>query len=160
MNSDPVLVEQIKQEFGMEAYDVSGFLNRTFLAAKVFGNPERLEKLNGLVHPRVGVDYAAWIVEQADQPYVLKEAALLFESGSFKGLDKIIVVNAPEQLRIRRTLHRDTHRTLDQVREIMERQLPEEEKIKRADFVVENDEQRLLIPQVLALHQVFGTLVH
>jgi dephospho-CoA kinase len=160
MNSDPVLVEQIKQEFGPKAFDPSGTLNRTFLATEVFGNPDRLSKLNALVHPRVGVDYAAWVDAQQHQVYVLKEAALLFESGSFKGLDKIIVVSAPEELRLRRTARRDAHRSFDQIKEIMKRQLTEDEKIKRADFVIENDDSRLLIPQVLALHQVFRSLVN
>jgi dephospho-CoA kinase len=160
MASDDLLKSQIAQEFGPDSFDESGSLNRKFLAAEVFSKPHRLEKLNSLVHPRVGDDYQKWASNQKDSIYVLKEAALLFESGSYRGLDKIVVVSAPMQLRLRRTVRRDSHRTTDQIREIMERQLPEDEKIKRADYVISNDEETLLIPQVIALHQVFRALVH
>ena len=116
-----------------------------------------LKKLNSLVHPRVKEDYLTWVKHNDHHPYVLKEAALLFEADSSKELDKIIVVHAPEDLRIRRVLSRDAHRTEALVKEIMKNQMAEKEKLNRADFVLYNDETQLLIPQILALHQKFIT---
>ena len=111
--------------------------------------------MNALVHPRVGIDYKEWVEQRKDQPYVLKEAALLFEANSHQSMDKVIVVHANEALRLRRVLNRDHHRTAEQVLSIMENQMPEEEKLKRADFMIRNDETILLIPQVVALHHRF-----
>jgi dephospho-CoA kinase len=156
MTTDGILISQIKKEFGDLSYDANGNLNRTFLASAVFGNETQLERLNALVHPRVGQDYNDWFLTVRDEsPYVLKEAALLFESGSFRQLDKVIVVFSPPELRIKRVLQRDAHRTEDQVRDIINRQWADDEKLKRADFVITNDESILLIPQVISLHQKF-----
>jgi dephospho-CoA kinase len=154
MNSDAELVDQIRKTFGESAFDSTGKLNRRYLAEHVFGFPDRLEKLNNLVHPRVGSDYQNWVISQKNSHYVLKEAALLFESGSAKSLDKIIVVSAPENIRIKRVVSRD-NRPEEEVRNIIHRQLPEGEAMKRADFVIANDESTLLIPQVLELHEKF-----
>jgi dephospho-CoA kinase len=156
MTTDGILVSQIKKEFGDLSYQPDGALNRVYLADHVFNSEEKLALLNSLVHPRVGVDYASWVEGHADRyPYVMKEAALLFEAGSNKALDRIIVVSAPEELRIKRVLHRDAHRTVEQIKAIVEKQMPESEKLKRADHIVVNDETRLVIPQVLALHRNF-----
>jgi dephospho-CoA kinase len=157
MTTDGILVSQIRKEFGDLSYDENGNLNRPYLASAVFSNAEKLERLNSLVHPRVGVDYTQWYISRKDQtPYVLKEAALLFESGSYKQLDRVIVVFAPIDLRIKRVLNRDPHRTADQVEAIIRRQLADEEKIKLADHVLVNDESSLLIPQIVSLHQKFS----
>ena len=155
MTTDGILVSQIQKEFGDLAYHPDGSLNREYLAGHVFLHDEELEKLNSLVHPRVAVDYAKWLNGNQDEPYVLKEAALLYESGSFHMLDKIIVVSAPEGLRQKRVLKRDAHRTVEQFKGIVEKQMPEEEKLKRADYIITNDESVLLIPQVLKLHEQF-----
>lgn len=155
MTTDGILVSQIKKEFGDLSYHADGSLNREWLSQHVFSNEARLEKLNSLVHPRVAVDYENWVGMQTEVPYVLKEAALLFESGSFRLLDKIIVVSAPEAIRQERVLKRDKHRTVEQFREIVEKQLPEEEKLKRADYIIVNDDVTPVIPQVLKLHQEF-----
>jgi len=154
MTTDGILMSQIRKEFGDLSYDDHG-LNRQFLAKTVFGDEERLERLNQLVHPRVGEDYQQWLSSQGDKPYVLKEAALLFESGSYKSLDKIIVVVAHNELRIRRVMKRDPHRSYEQIQEIISRQWSEDEKRKRADYVIFNDESQLVIPQVLELHHRF-----
>lgn len=155
MTTDGILVEAIKKEFGVLSYDAKGVLNRQHLANSVFSQPDKLKRLNELVHPRVAVDYEHWVSSQADVKYVLKEAALLFESGSYQSLDKIIVVTAPETLRVMRVLIRDPHRSAEQTKEIIRNQMEEEEKIKRADYVIVNDETTLLIPQVLNLHLQF-----
>lgn len=155
MTTDGILVEAIKKEFGVLSYDAKGILNRQHLANSVFNQPDKLKRLNELVHPRVAVDYEHWVSSQPDVKYVLKEAALLFESGSYQSLDKIIVVTAPETLRVQRVLIRDPHRSAEQTKEIIRNQMEEEEKMKRADYVIVNDETTLLIPQVLNLHLQF-----
>lgn len=155
MTTDGILISDIKKEFGVLSYSVDGGLNREYLSKKVFNDPERLRTLNALVHPRVGHDFNRWVEQRRGYPYVLKEAALLYESGGYKSLDKVIVVYANEALRIQRVLKRDPHRTADQVRAIIRNQMPEEEKLKRADFTVRNDETTLLIPQIVSLHQRF-----
>src|SRR5688572_5315326 len=88
MTTDGILISQIKKEFGVLSYNGDGSLNRAFLGSTVFSDPERLKTLNMLVHPRVGEDYEQWINQKTNYPYVLKEAALLFESGSYQLLDK------------------------------------------------------------------------
>jgi dephospho-CoA kinase len=160
MISDEILMAQIKKEFGEEAYDADGSLNRSFISKKTFGYPERLEKLNQFVHPRVANDYESWTKGHAEHPYVVKEAALLFEAGSAARLDKIIVVSAPVSLRIQRVLQRDTQRSEEEIKKIIASQMPEDEKVRRADFVVVNDEHQLLIPQVLELHRQFISRPH
>lgn len=154
MTTDGILVSQIKKEFGVLSFRSDGSLNREYLAEHVFSHPDKLALLNSLVHPRVGEDYSRWVMEQPGR-YVLKEAALLFEAKSNQALDKIIVVSAPEELRIKRVLQRDKHRTEQQVRDIIRNQLKEEEKLKLADYIIRNDESTPLIPQVLGLHEQF-----
>jgi dephospho-CoA kinase len=155
MTTDGILVSDIKKEFGVLSYNRDGSLNRAHLSSTVFNDPERLKALNTLVHPRVGENYKQWLYQNNNYPYVLKEAALLFESGSYELLDKVIVVYADEDTRVKRVLKRDRHRTEDQVTAIIRNQMPEEEKLNRADFIVRNDETMLLIPQIVALHQRF-----
>lgn len=152
MTTDGILVSQIKKEFGVLSFRSDGSVNREYLADHVFSNPDKLKVLNNLVHPRVAEDFKRWVNGQ-QSAYVIKETALLFETGSGNQLDKIIVVSAPEPLRISRVLQRDAHRTEQQVKDIMRNQLSEEEKLSRADYILVNDEKKLLIPQVLELHQ-------
>jgi dephospho-CoA kinase len=155
MTTDGILVSDIKKEFGVLSYNVDGGLNREYLGQKVFNDPERLKALNRLVHPRVGVNFRQWADQKKNHPYVLKEAALIYEADSNKSLDSVIVVYANEALRIQRVLKRDPHRTADQVMAIIKTQMPEEEKLKRADFTIRNDESTLVIPQVVSLHRRF-----
>ncbi len=155
MTTDGILVEAIKKEFGSLSYQSDGELNRAFIRSIVFNNEEKLKALNALVHPRVAFDYNHWVEEHAHGPYVIREAALLFESGSAKLQDHVIVVSAPETLRIARVLKRDPQRTEREVQKIMGNQMSEVEKIERADFVIMNDDTQLVIPQVLKLHQEF-----
>ncbi|MCC3155995.1 dephospho-CoA kinase [Hymenobacter sp. 15J16-1T3B] len=154
MNHDPVLRASLEAAFGPDTYIDAG-LNRAFLAQLAFNDPEQLARLNALVHPRVGHDFAAWATAQqhAGHAYVLKEAALLYESGSWQLLDRIITVYAPQAIREQRVLHRDPHRTAQDVLNIIGKQLSEEEKLRRADFVVRNDDATPVLPQVLALHE-------
>jgi dephospho-CoA kinase len=155
MTTDGILISGIKKEFGDLSYHPDGSLNRVYLANHVFNDQQKLDALNSLVHPRVRVDYTQWVEKHKGYAYVLKEAALLFEAGANNGLDKVIVVTAPESIRIERVLKRDAHRTVEQIRAIVEKQMPEDEKLKRGDFVIVNDESRMVIPQVLKLHEQF-----
>ncbi len=149
----PELVEAIKLHFGEEAYLENGELNRRYLAEEVFVNSDKIQLMNSLVHPKVGEDSAQWFAEnEGKYAYVLKEAALLYESGGDKGLDKMIVVTAPLEIRIERIKIRDPHRSTAEILGIISKQMPEEEKIQKADFLIQNDGTRLIIPQVLDLH--------
>jgi len=156
MTEDEVLVDQIKKEFGSQSYHEDGSLKRDYLSKEVFNDPVKLETLNNLVHPRVALDSEKWMNEHSKVLYTIKEAALLFEAGSYKTLDKIIVVTAPEAMRIERVVNRDKSKTKEDVLKIIRSQMPEEEKVNRADFVIQNDETALVIPQVLKLHERFN----
>lgn len=160
MTTDGILISQIKKEFGELSFHTDGGLNREYLSSVVFNSPERLSVLNSLVHPRVAEDYKRWVKDHHNSSYVIKEAALLFESGSYKELDEIILVFAPAALRIQRVLKRDNQRTEQEIKKIIEKQLPDEEKLKKAQTVIWNDETQLLIPQVLKLHKQFLSKSH
>lgn len=153
MAEDPLLISKIKDAFGENAYTGAQVVNREFLAREVFSNPAKLQSLNSLVHPAVGRDFALWVGQQTSQPYVLKEAALLFETGSYATLDATILVTAPVALRVKRVLGRDRHRTEQQIKDIIGNQMQDKEKEKLADFVLRNDEQGLLLPLVMQLHE-------
>lgn len=153
MANDAELLAGIKKLFGEEAYLSDGQLNRAHIATRAFGNRQLLEQLNAQVHPVVYRDFDAWCAQQ-HAPYVIKEAALMFESDSFKQLIAVIVVTAPETLRIERAMQRDGL-TREAVLSRMQNQMTQEEKRSHAQFEVQNDEIHLIIPQILALHQQF-----
>jgi dephospho-CoA kinase len=152
MNHDSPLKEKILAVFGSESYLSNGELNRAYLAASVFSNPEKVAALNALVHPAVRKDFMDWVSQQT-APYLIKEAALLFETGAAKELDCVINVSSPLRVRMARVLLRDPHRTEEQVNQIIDQQLPDEEKNERADFSIKNTDNKLLLPQVIALHE-------
>jgi len=152
MNTDKELKAALVKHFGEQTYQ-NDELNRPWLASVVFGDTEKLKLLNSLTHPATIRDANRWIQQQTS-PYIIKEAALMFESDAYKYLDKIIGVSAPVELRIKRAMERD-HVTRDEVLSRINRQMNEEEKIKRCDFVIFNDEQQLILPQVLKLHERF-----
>ncbi|MGV3762993.1 dephospho-CoA kinase [Parapedobacter sp.] len=153
MATDRGLIAAIRLEFGDGAYDRDGAINRGYLANQVFNDPRRLALLNGLVHPVVIRAGEEWARSQ-DGPYSIKEAALLFESGSFKLNDYTVLVTAPEPVRMARVVQRDGV-TPEQVRARMKRQWPDEEKARLADFTIVNDGIQPIIPQVLALDRFF-----
>jgi len=150
MNEDEELKLAIQEQFGAEAYK-NGELDRSYLAEKVFNNPFRLEILNSLVHPATIRDALNWMNRQQSL-YTIKEAALIFESGAAEQLDYIIGVSAPVALRIKRTMERN-HASYDEVVKRMNNQVDEKIKMKLCDFIIQNDEQELVIPQVLELHE-------
>ncbi len=152
MNNDTNLIEGIKSVFGNEAYHPDGTLNRPFIANIVFNDKSKLAELNALVHPAVFQDGVSWNEANASAPYTLKEAAILFESGSYLTVDKVITVFAPKEIRIKRVLMRDDT-TREAIEARMDKQMPEEEKIERSDFVIYNDDEHSLIEQVLDIHR-------
>jgi dephospho-CoA kinase len=157
MNQDEMLKQAIKNVFGQAAYNLLGLFDREFMTKQILGNPNTAKQLEALVHPAVGRDFANFVSTYEQQslppPYLLKEAALLYESGSYKALDKIIVVTASLPTRITRVLERDKHRNRGQIEAIIAKQMPDAEKIEKADFVINNDGEQMLIPQVLAIHK-------
>lgn len=159
MNTNVLLRGDIIKEFGKDSYLENGELNRKHISSIVFNDQEQLSKLNALVHPAVFRAFDVWAIEQKYAPYVLKEAALLFESDSYKMCDQTILVRSPEALRIKRIVERD-HSTSEEVRLRMKRQFADEQKEKLAVHIIINDEQVLLIPQILALHKHFLKLSH
>jgi dephospho-CoA kinase len=152
MQEDEELKQKIMLQFGNEVYK-NGKLDKKYLAEIVFASPEKLAQLNALVHPATLKDADAWMHNQTT-PYTLKEAALIFESGAHEHLDYVIGVTAPAPLRILRTMQRDGI-TREAVIARMDKQLEEAIKMKLCDFVIKNDEQEMLLPQVLALHEKF-----
>lgn len=148
---DPELAAAVRQHFGADTYDANGALNRKYLGNIVFNDKDKLALLNSLVHPATIRDSNLWASQQTT-PYVLKEAALLFESESFHYLDKIIGVYAPQPLRMLRVMKRDNV-TREEVLARMHKQIDERIKMRLCDYVIQNDEQQMVIPQVLTLHQ-------
>ena len=151
MNSDAGLIAGIRQMFGDEAYGKEG-LNRKYLADSVFGDRVRLSGLNQLVHPAVRKDFMQWAEGQEEATYVIEEAAILFESGASAGMDLTVLVYAPEEIRIDRVMKRDGIKR-EAVRKRMEHQMSEEEKRDMADHVLVNDGSRMILPQVIELHE-------
>jgi dephospho-CoA kinase len=147
----------ILQHFGAESYQ-NDVLNRPYIASIVFGNPEKLALLNSLVHPETIRDANEWAARQ-EYPYTIKEAALMFESESFHHVDKVIGVTAPRPLRIQRVMQRDKV-TKEAVEARMQQQISDTIKMRLCDYVIINDETKLVIPQVYALHESLLALAH
>lgn len=154
MQTDSQLKNEILNTFGQESYSIDGQLNRPYISSIVFKDQSQLNKLNALVHPAVFRAFDRWIAEQKEVPYILKEAALLFESESYKMCDLSILVISPESTRISRIKARD-HISEEEIMLRMKRQFSDEQKMKLANHILVNDENRLLIPQILDLHQQF-----
>ena len=155
MNSNEELKSLIIKHFGEESYQ-HGELNRKYIASIVFNDKEKLELLNSLTHPITMQDALVWMNKQTT-PYVIKEAALLFESGAAEQLDYIIGVYAPQHIRVKRVMDRDKT-TIEEIMKRVSRQIDEEMKMKLCDFVITNNDQQLVIPQVLELDKKFKAL--
>jgi dephospho-CoA kinase len=156
MVEDGVLMQAVRDAFGDAAYR-DGQLDRQFLAAQVFGSEEKLQMLNSLVHPAVARDFMGWAGERADEghPFVVKEAAILFESGAYKAVNGTVLVTAPEEVRIGRVMQRDGV-SEDEVRQRMVRQWPDERKAVLADHIIINDGKEPVLPQVVRLHGLWA----
>ena len=150
MNEDEAIINTIKKIFGEESYQ-SGKLNREYISSIVFSNPEKLKELNSIIHPTTISGALKWMNQQTT-PYSIKEAALIFESYSEKDLDYIIGVTAPEEIRIKRAMMRDDI-SKEKVEARIKEQMNEVEKMNLCNFIINNDETILLIPQVIAINE-------
>jgi dephospho-CoA kinase len=150
LDGDKTIKEFLVKEFGEEVISSNGKVDRKKIADKVFGNKALLEKLNAVVHPAVGAHFENWSKGQ-NAPYVLKEAAILFESGADRQVDLVITVLAPMELKVSRAMKRGGL-SREEVLSRMNNQMSDEEKAKRSTYTLLNNEIDLLIPQVLAIH--------
>ncbi len=154
MQNSPEIKEQLIKQFGDKVYE-AGILNKSYLASVVFSDPYQLELLNAIVHP-VTIQ-AAWDWAKVQTtPYVIKEAALLFESNAVEGLDYVIGVTAPLAIRKQRVMARDQC-TLEEVEKRMRNQISDTIKMRLCDQVIVNDNVQLIIPQVLKIHEIILT---
>ena len=151
MHSSTDIRSGLIKAFGEQTYDALGNLDRAYLSAKVFNDKAQLQLLNSIVHPVVIQHADDWAVAQ-QSAYSLKETALLFESGSYKSLDYTIVVTAPDDLRIKRVMARDQVSAED-VKKRMANQMPQDDKIQLADFIIQNDGSMPLLKQIIHIHE-------
>ena len=147
----PEINERIRKEISEDVIDKNGKINRKKLGEIVFADSHKLSILNSIVHPIVKLDFEKWLDSNKGNPYVIKEAAILFESGASESCDKIISVISPLELRIARVKERD-HKTRMETELILSRQMQDEELIERSDFIIYNDEKQMLMPQILKIH--------
>ena len=148
MHEDQLLIEGLKELFGEEAY-LDSNLNRPYIAAQIFKDASKRTAMNNLVHPAVRKDFQNWVSRQKS-PVLFQESALLFETGNYKSFDAVILVSAPEKVRMQRVKERD-QLTDEQVQSRFNAQMPEEEKMKLTNLVIHNDGNQLLVPQILEL---------
>lgn len=151
VGNDKALQAELSSAFGEQTF-INGEYNRTYIAGIVFADKFQLEKLNAIIHPHVLADWDAFCSHYTNLSYVVKEAAIMLETDSKNSIDKVALVYAPQNLRIERVMTRDgVDRAVVEARMAM--QMPEEEKLKLADFIIYNDADHSLIEQVLHLHQ-------
>lgn len=153
MTQHPEVKAQVIEAFGEVSYLWDGQVNREYLAAVVFNQPEKLKILNSIVHPALWKDSVEWAERQAPKPYTIHEAAILFETGGYKNMDFNILIYAPADERILRTMNRDKvdrHAVIAR----MDKQMPEEKKMDLVDHVIYNDGSNSLITQVVELHHL------
>ncbi|HTX88599.1 MAG TPA: dephospho-CoA kinase [Bacteroidales bacterium] len=150
--SDPGVKEKIASKFGKGVLDAAGEVDRLALGAIVFTDAVLLNFLTTILHPLVREDFREWFGKQPDHPYVIHEAAIIFESGFEKEFDRVIHVACPKELAIRRIMERDGY-TREHVLDRMRFQWDDREKEALADFVIRNDGSEMLLPQILEIHR-------
>ena len=157
MENDDDIIAGIKSISGKDLYK-SGSLDRTELASIIFNNTTILKKVNSLVHPVVFDHFKKWTLIQS-APYVIMEAAILFESGASAVVDKIATVVAPVEQRVKRVILRN-RLSQEQVMERMRNQMDDEERIRKSDFVINNSENDMIIPLILKIHNEILTFIN
>ena len=155
MNNHSEVKAAIVDLFGEQTY-VDGHLNRNHLSQIVFTNPEKLKVLNAIVHPAVAKDFFAW-VEQQNAPFIIKEVAILFETGGYKNVDKTILIKAPETVKMERVMLRDGV-TAEEVKARMRNQWTDVQREPLADFVIENIDWKKTAEEVKKLHHTLSSL--
>jgi dephospho-CoA kinase len=153
IDTDPVIRRKIISCFGVRSYLKRG-LNKPFIRKLVFNNPENLKTLNAITHPPVLKHFDLWCKARKKERhlFVIKEAALIFESDSHKSLDYVACVVAPVETRLQRVMQRD-RKTREEVMNIMKKQMTDKEKVKRSDFVISNDGKEPVLPAIVAFHE-------
>jgi len=147
--TSPVIRKKLIHLFGEELY-AGGVLNKPLLASHIFNDKKKLETVNTIIHPEVGNDFSQWIQQHSQYEIVAHEAAILFESGFDKLMDKIVMVYTPLEIRIQRTIQRDNI-SREKVLERIQNQMPDEEKAKLSDYIIVNDNTKSLIEQVTSV---------
>lgn len=155
MHEDQTLINSLKELFGEEAY-LNSNLDRPYIATQIFQDNSKRTAMNNLVHPAVRADFKNWVTQQKS-PIVFQESALLFETGNYRSFDAVILVSAPEEIRMKRVKERD-QLTDEQVQARFNAQMSEAEKMKLTEYVVHNDGNQLLVPQILDLLQKIKAL--
>lgn len=150
MNTSKVIKRKLIHLFGDKAYE-AGKLNRPYLANLIFNDKTLLEKMNAIVHPRVAKHFTKWTLKQKT-PYVIKEAAILFENGGYKNCDFVVTVTAPKELRIERLLNREAT-TKEKIKAIMSNQWDDQKKVKLSNYIIENEDLEKTKQQVYAVHK-------
>jgi len=150
----PEIQKKITEAFGDEVYNENNILQRAVLAQIVFNEPLKLKTLNAILHPEVEKSFIKFCQRKHNCNYIIKEAAILFESGSYKNVDKTITVVAPLETRISRILKRDSHASKESIQKIMDQQMDDHEKIKLSGFVIYNDDSTPLLPQILEIDKL------
>lgn len=151
MNEHDGIRKALISLFGYEVYTEENTLNRNYLANKIFANKKLIASVNAIVHPVVRTDFNEWAEKQHGQ-YVLQESAILFEIGAYKLLNATILVVAPDELRIKRATQRDSVPP-EEIMKRMNNQANQQELVKKADFIIYNNEKDMLLPQIIAIHQ-------
>lgn len=149
MISDGFIRQELQALLGKEVY-AGGVLNKPLLASYLFGSADHARQVNGIVHPRVKADFRQWVCQHSSRPIVGIESAILVEAGFADEVDKVVMVYAPEEIRIARAVRRDAS-SREQIEKRIRSQMNDEEKRRYADFVIANDGATPLIPQVLEL---------
>ncbi len=143
----------VSRLFGEKVFDSRGELDKAALAAVVFADKTQLEKLNSLIHPKLEEDFRQWVkILPAETPYIVKEAAILFEAGFDKNVDKVLSISAPEEERIQRVMKRDKV-SRQQVLDRISKQWTDTEREKRADYVIFNGNDRMILNEILRIHK-------
>jgi len=150
LNSNTEVRKSIENYYGQDIYQ-KHILSKKKLAEIIFNNTEAIQKINSIVHPVVQQNFIEWCKLQENKPYVIEEAAIIFESGAYKELDYTINVFAPEQIRIQRVMERD-RATIEDVKNRMQNQMNDDERVKLANFTIINDGTKMIIPQILEIH--------
>ena len=150
--------DQIKKYFGDGIIDKNNTINRKLLASLIFKDKVSLNFLNNLIHPEVSKAFDSWLKKQLNSPYIIHEAAILFESGFDQFMDKIVYVYAPKHLRIKRIIRRDKLGE-QEINQRIKNQWSDKQKMEKSDYVIVNGNNDLLIPQVLKIHKLYESKI-
>jgi dephospho-CoA kinase len=155
MAKEASLIKQIKDLFGAKAYNTQG-LNRAYIGAIVFSDLQKLQALNAIVHPAVAKDFLLWLALQK-APYVIKEVAILFETGGYKAVDQTLLITAPKEVRLQRAMQRDQV-AKEVILSRMNHQWEDEQRIPLADHIINNDIWEETLKEIKRLHTYFLSL--